>query len=191
MAKVQYNDVLPKRTITIEGDPYLVLSSQISKKDRQKASNTVRVKNLRTGNVVEKTLHQSDVFEEAEMEKRDVKFLYSNRGEFWFCLPDNPRERFQLDEETVGNMAKFVKENSIIEAYYFNNELMSVLTPIKVELTVTEASEAVKGNTSSGATKEVVVETGLLLQAPQFINQGDIISINTETGQYSERIEKA
>jgi len=191
MAKVPYNDVLPKRTVIMDGDPYLVLSSVISKKDRQKASNTVRVKNLRSGNVVERTLHQSDVFEEADIEKREVKYLYNNRGEFWFCQPDNPRERFHLPEDVVGDLGKFVTENTIVESFYFDDELMNVIIPIKVELTVTEASEAVKGNTSSGATKEVTVETGYTLQVPQFINQGDVISVNTETGLYSERVQKA
>ena len=191
MAKVPYNDVLPKRTVIMDGDPYLVLSSVISKKDRQKASNTVRVKNLRSGNVVERTLHQSDVFEEAEIEKREVKYLYNNRGEFWFCHPDNPRERFHLPEAVTGDLGTFVTENTIVESFYFDGELMNVIIPIKVELTVTEASEAVKGNTSSNATKEVTLETGYKLQVPQFINQGDTISVNTETGAYAERIAKA
>lgn len=191
MAKVPYNDVLPKRTIIMDDDPYLVLSSVISKKDRQKASNTVRVKNLRNGNVIERTLHQSDVFEEADVEKREVKYLYNNRGEFWFCFPDNPRERFNLPESVVGQLGSFMTENSIVDAFYFDEEIMNVIIPIKVELTVTEASEAVKGNTSSNATKEVTLETGFTLQVPQFINQGDVISINTESGLYSERVLKA
>lgn len=191
MAKVPYNDVLPKRTIVIDDDPFVVLSSAIAKKDRQKASNTVRIKNLRSGNVIERTLHQSDSFEEADVEKKEVKYLYNNRGEYWFCLPSNPKERFSLSEEVAGAVGTFLTENSIVEAYYFNDEIMNVLIPIKVELRVTEASEAVKGNTSSGATKEVTLETGFVLQVPQFINTGDKISINTESGLYSERIEKA
>ena len=191
MAKVPYNDVLPKRTVIMDGDPYVVLSSAISKKDRQKASNTVRIKNLRSGNVIEKTLHQSDTFEEADIEKREVKYLYSNRGEFWFCFPGNPRERFNLSTEVVGDLGKFITENTTLDAYYFNDTIMNVIIPIKVELVVTEASDAVKGNTSSGATKEVTVETGFTLQVPQFINKGDLISINTETGSYSERVKKA
>lgn len=191
MAKVEYNQVLPKRTVTMDGDPYLVLSSQISKKDRQKASNTVRMKNLRTGNVIERTFHQSDVLEEADITKRDVKYLYENRGEHWFCEPDNPKERFKLDADTVGDLHDFVPENTVVQAIEFDEQIMSVLTPIKVELKVTEAPEAVKGNTSSGATKEATVQTGFTLQVPQFIGPGDIISINTDTGEYSERIEKA
>jgi len=190
MAKVEYNQITPKKTVTMDGDPYLVLSSNISKKDRQKASNNVRMKNLRTGNVIERTFHQSDVLEEADIDKREVKYLYENRGEYWFCEPDNPRERFSLSEEVVGPLKNFVTENSLVEAMVFNDKIISIIIPVKVELTVKEAPEAVKGNTSSGATKEITLETGYTLQAPQFINAGDVVSVNTETGEYSARVEK-
>jgi elongation factor P len=191
MAKVEYNQVLSKKTVEMNGDPYLVLSSDIAKKDRQKASNTVRMKNLRTGQVIEKTLHQSDVLQDAYVSKRDVKYLYANRGEFWFCEPNNPKERFSLPADVVGDVGKYVTENSLVEAIEYDDAIMSVSIPIKVELKVKEAPDAVKGNTSSGATKEVLLETGHSIFAPMFINQGDIISVNTDSGLYSERIEKA
>jgi elongation factor P len=191
VAKLQYNELTNKKTIVMDGDPYLVLDNTIIKKGRGKASNNVKMKNLRSGGVVEKTFHQSDVLEEAEIEKRDVKFLYSNKGEFWFCPPDNPSERFNLPADVIGNLGNYVTENSIVEAIVFDDIIMSVITPIKVELKVKEASEAVKGNTSSSATKEVTLETGYLIQVPQFINQGDVIAVNTELGAYSERITKA
>jgi elongation factor P len=191
MAKVEYNQVLAKKTVEMNGDPFLVLSSDIAKKDRQKASNTVRMKNLRTGQVIEKTLHQSDVLQDAFITKREVKFLYENRGEFWFCEPNNPKERFNLPADVVGDLGKYVTENSLVDAIEYDEKIMSINTPIKVELKVKEAPEAVKGNTSSGATKEVVLETGMNIHVPMFINAGDVISVNTETGSYSERIEKA
>tara|TARA_B100000745_G_scaffold96809_1_gene61437 strand:- start:2087 stop:2662 length:576 start_codon:yes stop_codon:yes gene_type:complete len=191
MAKLQYNEVTPKKTIILDGDPYSVLSSAISKKDRQKASNNVKLKNLRTGATLDRTFHQADVLEEAEMEKREVKYLYHNRGEYWFCSPDNPGERFKLEEEIVGKLADFVTENSLVEALMFNDEIIGINTPIKVHLKVAEASDAVKGNTSSGATKEVKLETGLTIQVPQFINQGDVVAVNTDTVSYTERIDKA
>lgn len=191
MAKVEYNQVLPKKTVEMDGDPYLVLSSNIAKKDRQKASNNVRMKNLRTGNVIERTLHQSDVLQEADIAKREVKYLYHNKGEYWFCEPNDPKARFKLEDEVVGDLDKFVMGNSIVEAIVFDDVIMSVIIPVKVELKVKESPEAVKGNTSSGATKEAILETGFKVQVPQFINQGDVIAINTESGSYSERIEKA
>lgn len=191
MAKVEYNEILSKKTVIMDGDPYVVLSSNISKKDRQKASNAVKMKNLRTGGVVDRTFHQSDVLEEADIEKKEVKYLYNNRGEFWFCPPEDPSNRFNFSEDVISGNPAFLKENSIVTALIFDEEIMSVAVPIKVELKVTEAAEAVKGNTSSGATKEVTLETGAIVQAPQFINQGDIIAINTESGSYSERVDKA
>lgn len=175
----------------MDDDPFLVLTSNISKKDRQKASNNVKMKNLRTGGVVDRTFHQADVLDEAYMEKRDLKFLYKNKGEYFFCPPDNPRDRISFGEDMVGDGGAYMKDNSIVEALVFDNVIMSVSVPVKVELKVTEAAPAVKGNTSSGATKEVTVETGAIVFVPMFINEGDIISINTESGLYTERIEKA
>ncbi len=175
----------------MDNDPYVVLSSYISKKDRQKASNNVKMKNLRTGNVVDRTFHQADVLEEAEMEKKEIKYLYNNRGEYFFCTPNNPSDRFNFDENLVGKEIQFVKENGLVEALSFNKKIISIAVPVKVSLKVTEAMEAVKGNTSSGATKEVTLETGAKVFVPMFINEGDIININTESGQYSERSEKA
>lgn len=191
MAKVEYNQILSKKTVEMNGDPYLVISSNIAKKDRQKASNNVRMRNLRTGHVIDKTFHQSDILQEADISKRDVKFLYASKGEFWFCEPNDPSARFNLSAEVVGDLNLFVISNSLVEAIEFNEKIMSVSTPIKVELEVKEAPDAVKGNTSSGATKEAILVTGLNVQVPQFINTGDVISINTETGQYSERVSKA
>ena len=191
MAKVQYNEITVKKTVTMDGDPYLVLSNSIAKKDRQKASNNVRMKNLRSGNVIERTFHQSDVLEDAFLEKRTIKYLYTNRGESWFCEINNPKERFSLPTDVVGDMAKFTIENSEVDALLFEDNIMSINIPIKVELKVKETTDAVKGNTSGGATKEATLVTGLMIQVPQFINVGDLVAVNTESGWYTERVEKA
>lgn len=191
MAKVPYNEITVKKTVTMDGDPYLVLSNSIAKKDRQKASNNVRMKNLRTGNVIERTFHQSDVLEDAYLEKKTIKYLYTNRGESWFCEINNPRERFSLPEDVVGSMPKFIIDNSEVEALLFEDNIMSINIPIKVELKVKESPDAVKGNTSSSATKEATLATGLVIQVPQFINTGDVVAVNTESSQYTERVSKA
>jgi len=191
MAKVPYNEITVKKTVTMDGDPYLVLSNSIAKKDRQKASNNVRMKNLRSGNVIERTFHQSDVLEDAYLEKKAVKYLYTNRGESWFCDTKNPKDRFSLSDDVVGNMPKFIPDNSEVEVLLFEEKIMSINTPIKVELKVKETADAVKGNTSSGATKDAVLTTGLVIQVPQFINIGDLVAVNTESSQYTKRVEKA
>jgi elongation factor P len=96
-----------------------------------------------------------------------------------------------LTADFVGDQGKFIKDRTELQALVFNDEIIGLKLPIKVELKVTEAMEAVKGNTSSGAQKEVTLETGATLMVPMFINEGDIVSINTEDGVYSERVEKA
>jgi elongation factor P len=191
MPKIPYNEITTKKTVTMDGDPYLVLENSIAKKDRQKASNNVRMKNLRTGNVITKTFHQSDVLEDADLDKKTVLYLYTNRGESWFCDPQNRGDRFSLTADIAGDVPKFIPENTETTALLFNEEIMSVQVPVKVQLRVKEAPEAVKGNTSSGATKEAILETGLVIQVPQFIGPGDVVAVNTETSQYTERIEKA
>lgn len=191
MATLEYNEITPKQTVILDGDPYVVLSSNIAKKDRQKASNQTKLKNLRTGNVVDRTFHQSDSLPEADVTKRDIKYLYNNRGEFWFCEVDDPKARFNFPEDIIGDQAKYLKENSTVEALVFDEAIISINIPIKVDLKVTEAAPAVKGNTSQGATKEVTVESGATIQVPMFINEGDIVRINTETNSYTERVEKA
>lgn len=191
MAKLQYNDIIQKKTVVMDGDPYVVLSSQISKKDRQKASNQTKLKNLRTGSVTDKTFHQADSLEEAEIEKRNITYLYNNKGAYWFCELNSPKDRFNLSEDLVGPAGKYMKENSTVEALVFNDEIIGVSTPIKVELRVTEAAPAVKGNTAQGGNKEVTLETGAVVLVPMFINEGDVIKVNTETNTYAERVEKA
>ena len=138
MAKLQYNEITPKRTVIINDDPYLVLSASFSKKDRQKASNAAKLKNIRTGATIDRTFHQADVLEEADLEKRAFTYLYHNRGEYWFCAPDNPRDRFQLPAEVVGQLGDFVTENSPVEALVFDEKIIAITIPIKVELKVKE-----------------------------------------------------
>lgn len=192
MAQLEYNELLPKKTVLIDGDPYVVLSAQTSKKDRQKASAQVKLKNLRTGNVIDRTYHQSETLPEADMEKRDLTFLYTNRGEYWFCEVGNPKERMSFSEDVVDpEKMRFIKENSTVEALVFDEDVIGISVPIKVDLKVAEAMPAVKGNTAQGAQKEVTLETGAVVMVPMFINEGDTLRINTETGTYSERAEKA
>jgi elongation factor P len=193
MAILSYNEILTKKVIIFDEEPFLVLSHHVFRKQQRKPVNVTKLKSLISGRVVENTFHVNETAQEAELEKKQIVFVYKNaqKGEYVFHAAGNPGDRFTLSEDMVGDQGKWIKEKSELEALLFNDEVIGIKVPIKVELTVTEASEAVKGNTSSGATKEVKVETGATLQVPQFINQGDVISINTESGEYTERITKA
>jgi elongation factor P len=190
MAVLSYNEILGKKVITMDGQPYEVLSSHIFRMQQRKPVNQTKLRNLKTGKVVEHSFHQSETVLEADMETEEITYLYENRGEYWFCEKGNPRNRFKLDAEILGEQRNFLKQNSDVESLKFEGEVISVRLPIKMDLKVTEAAPAVKGNTAQGGTKQVTVETGATLNVPMFINEGDIIRVNTETGEYVERATK-
>lgn len=193
MAILSYNEILSKQVIIFDGEPFLILSHHVFRKQQRKPVNVTKMKSLVSGRVVENTFHVNETAEEADIEKKNVTFIFKNaqKGEYMFHTTGNPSDRFALSADMIGDAVKFIKERSELEAMVFNDEVIGVKVPVKVELKVTEASEAVKGNTSSGATKEVTLETGALVQVPQFINAGDIIAVNTESGLYSERVTKS
>lgn len=191
MSVLSYNEILPKKVIIFSDEPYLVVSSHVFRKQKRKPVNVTKLKNLKNGRVVEYSFHQSETSEEAELEKKSVVFIYESKGEYWFHETGDKSARFTINSDTIGSAAKFIKPNTELDAVLFEDEVISVSVPIKIELKVKEAAPAVKGNTSSGATKEVTLETGATIQVPLFINEGDIISINTETESYVERMEKA
>ena len=188
---LSYTDIKLGKIITIDDEPFVVTwTSGIVKKQRQKPHNTAKLRNLRTGNTIEKTFTQADKIEEAELETREIKYLYTNpkNGESMFCDPDNPSNRFTLSPEVLGNSLDYTLENSIVNAIVFNDDIISIKLPDKVNLRVVEAPPNIRGNTSAGGNKVVVLETGLKVITPLFINEGDIIRVNTETGNYSERV---
>jgi elongation factor P len=191
MAMLDYSEVLPRKVILHDGEPYEVLEAHVFRKQMRKPVNATKLKNLISGRVIEISFQQSDKVEEADMGIREVKYLYTHRGEYWFCDPKNPSDRFKLPAEQVEHDIRWVKVNSVVEARTFNGEIIALKIPIKVELQVTEAAPAVRGDTSGRATKLVTLETGAKIAVPLFINEGDIVRINTEDGTYVERAEKA
>ncbi len=190
MALLEYNEVVERTYIIKDGEPYEVLSSHVFRKQQRKPVNATKLKNLITGKVTEHSYHQSEKIEEAEIEKRPVKFLYQNRGEFWFCEENDPSKRFKVSEEQLGPQGKFLKANSIVDILTFRERTTGFKLPITVDLKVTEAAPAVRGDTVTGGSKTVTLETGASINVPLFVNEGDIIRINTETGEYRERLGK-
>jgi elongation factor P len=160
MAELQYDEIKERKYIVLDGEPWEVLTSHVFRKQQRKPVNATKLRNLKTGKVTEQSFHVSEKVEEAEIENREVKYLYQNRGEFWFCDPSDPSDRFEIDGDLVGTQIRFIKPNSIITAMTFDEEIIGLKYPIKVDLKVTEAHEAVRGNTAQGATKQVKVETG-------------------------------
>ena len=191
MATLNYSEILPRKIILIDNQPYEVLDAHVFQKQKSRPVNHTKVKNLLSGSVKEVVFHQFEKAEEADMGTKEVKYLFENRGEYTFCDAKVASDRFKLTDAQLGDGIHFVKPNSVIEATTFNDDIIGLRYPVKTELKVTESAPAVRGNTSGNATKIVVVETGAKVNVPMFINENDIIRINTETGQYTERVEKA
>ncbi len=188
MTMLDYSEITERKYIVFNGEPWEVLTSHVFRKQQRKPVNATKIRNLITGKVTEQSFHVSEKVEEAEIDSKDVKFLFSNRGQFTFCDSKDPSQRFSLSEEIIGDRGKFLKSNSIVQVLSFGERTIGVKMPIKMELKVIEAHPAVKGNTAQGGTKTVKLETGVEIQAPMFIKEGDVVRVNTETGDYSERV---
>ena len=188
---LEYNEILPKRVILLDGEPYEVLQHHVFRKQQRKPVNQTKLRHLITGKVTEQAFHVSEKVEEADLSTKQVKYLYAdNKGVKWFCAVNNPADRFSLTDDIIGTGAQFLKTNTEVEALVFDEKIIGVKLPIKMDLRVTEAPPAVKGNTAQGGSKLITLETGAELQAPLFINEGDIVRVNTENGQYTERVDK-
>lgn len=185
---IDYNEIKPKKFIIMEGEPYEVLSSHVFRKQQRKPVNATKLRNLITGSVREHSFAVSDKVEEAELEEKEITYLYNNKGEYWFCDAKDKSKRFKLEAEKIEDKIIYVKANANISLLTFQDRFVGIKIPVKVELRVKEAAPAVRGNTVQGANKLITLETGATLNVPMFINEGDILRINTDTGDYVERV---
>mgnify|MGYP001610449709 FL=1 len=185
---LDYNEIKPRKFIILDDEPYEVLDSHVFRKQQRKPVNATKLRNLLTLGVREHSFAVSDKVEEAELEEREIIFLYTNKGEYWFCEVNDKAKRFKLEPEKVADKMVYIKPNSTLKLLTFGEKLLGIKIPIKVELRVVEAAPAVKGNTVQGGLKQITLETGLTLNVPMFINEGDTLRINTETGEYTERV---
>jgi len=190
MATIEYNEVKERKFIVLDGEPYEVLTSHVFRKQQRKPVNATKLKNLFTGSVREHSFGSSDKVDEAEIEEKEITYLYNNRGEFWFCDAKDKSVRFKLDNAKVEGKIEYVKPNQNIKLLTFDEKVIGIKTPIKAELRVKEAAPAVRGNTVQGGSKKVILETGAEVTVPMFIEEGEILVINTETGEYVERLGK-
>jgi elongation factor P len=196
------NDLQNGIYIVYERMPFQVLEVQHLHMGRGGSSIQTKLKNLKTGQILARNFKPSDTFEEAEIEKQKVKYLYNHRNEYWFSEISNDRSdiskltenntarRFKLSKEQIGNTINFLKPNTIVEALNFRGAILNITLPIKMDFKVTEAPPSTRGNTAQGGAKTVTIETGAHITTPLFIETGDIIRINTQTGEYVERVEK-
>ncbi|TSD03115.1 MAG: elongation factor P [Parcubacteria group bacterium Greene0714_36] len=186
-----YTDLKKGTAFIWNGKPYEVLEASFSRMQQRKAVVQAKIKDLATGKILETSFQPSNQFQEADIEKRTLTFLYTHRGEYIFSNPANPRERFTLTEDEVAHSRQWLKKETPVTALFFGEKLLTLSVPIKMDLKVTETPPGVQGDRAQGGTKAATLETGAVIQVPLFINEGDIIRANTETGEYAERMEKA
>jgi elongation factor P len=188
---LSYTELKPGVCIVIDKQPYIVLESEFLRMQQRQPVMKAKLRNLITGKTLDRSFQPSDEIEEAGLTKMKSRFIYESRGDFWFDEIGNPKNRFSLKAEEIGETVEFLKPNLEIIALIFSGKVINVELPIKVDYKVIEAPPAIKGDTAQGGTKTVIIETGVKINTPLFINEGDIIRVNTQLGEYVERIEKA
>lgn len=171
-----------------ENQPWEVVDALLVKMAQRRPVVQTKMKNLIDGRFQEKNFQQGDMFDEADLIKKNIKFLYATKGQYFFCEENDPSKRFSFTQEQIGKKGKFFKPNSLVEGIIFNEKIINVVAPIKVALKVKESAPGVKGDRAQGGTKEAVLESGAVIQVPLFIEEGDVIEINTELEEYVKRV---
>lgn len=188
---LSYTDLKKGILFIFEGAPYEVLEMHFLRMQQRKAVVQTKIRNVITGKILDRNFQGSDTFEEAEIEKKDAMFIYSHRDEYWFTEVGNPKNRFSLNAEVVGESGQFLKPNTKVATVLFQGKTIKISLPVKMDFKVIEAPPSLKGNTAQGGDKVVTIEGGTKISTPLFINEGDVIRINTETGDYVERVDKS
>jgi elongation factor P len=191
---LEYSDIRTGKIIIYEDEPCEVMDNHVARTQQRKPQNQVKLKSLLSGRTWNTVFHAADKAEEADISKKNVKFLYTNKGEYWFCSESDPSDRFQLAENIIGDATKFLKTNELVEAVVWNNDdeeqIINIRLPIKMEFTVKEAPPSIRGNTANGGGKVAILENGVKVQVPFFIETGDKIIVNTQSSEYVERVGK-
>ncbi len=174
-------------TIEYEGNIYQIIEFQHVKPGKGAAFVRTKLKNIKSGGVVEKTFRPTEKCETAHIDRKDMQYLY-NDGDLYNFMDNETYEQIALNKEVIGDALKFVKENETCKIVSYKDQVFAVEPPLFVELEITECEPGVKGDTATGATKPCTVETGATLNVPLFVNQGDVIKIDTRTGEYLSRV---
>ncbi len=174
-------------TIEIEGAVFQIIEFQHVKPGKGAAFVRTKLKNVINGGVVERTFRPTEKFPQARIDRSDMQYLYNDGDLFYFMNTEN-YEQVALNADTIGDALKFVKENEMCKVLAYNGSIFSVEPPLFVELEITDTEPGFKGDTATGATKPATVETGAQVAVPLFVNQGDVIKIDTRTGEYLSRV---
>ena len=174
-------------TLEIDGNIYQILEFQHVKPGKGAAFVRTKLKNIISGGVVEKTFRPTEKFPKAHIDRKDMQYLYRD-GDLFNFMDVETYDQIALNEDVVGDSLKFVKENEVVKICSHNGNVFSVEPPLFVELAITETEPGFKGDTAQGATKPATVETGAIVMVPLFVEQGDVLKIDTRSGEYLSRV---
>lgn len=187
MATYGLNDVKSGVKIIVDGDPYTIVDADFVKPGKGQAFTRIRIRNLKNGRTVEKTLKASESFEGADVMDTDMQFLYSD-GEFWHFMQPDTFEQHQADAAAMGDAAQWLKGEEACVVTLWNGAPLAVQPPNFVELQITETDPGVRGDTSGGGGKPAKLETGAVVRVPLFVNQDEVIKVDTRSGEYVSRV---
>ena len=174
-------------TVEIDGNIYQILEFQHVKPGKGAAFVRTKLKNIISGGVIEKTFRPTEKFPKAHIDRKDMQYLYQD-GDLYNFMDVEIYDQIALDKEVVGDALKFVKENEVVKVCSHKGNVFSVEPPLFVELAITETEPGFKGDTAQGATKPATVETGATVMVPLFVENGDVLKIDTRTGEYLSRV---
>jgi elongation factor P len=187
MGSYNTNEFRAGLKIILDGDPYAIVENEFVKPGKGQAFNRVRVRNLKTGRVVDRTFKSGDTVEAADVVDVQMQYLYDD-GEFWHFMVPESFEQYAADKNVVGDAAQWLKAQDTCTLTLWNNVPLDMLPPTFVELTVTQTDPGVRGDTATGGTKPATLETGAVVRVPLFLEEGTIIKVDTRTGEYVSRV---
>lgn len=186
MATYSTNEIRAGLKVMLDGDPCSIVENEFVKPGKGQAFNRVRLRNLKTGRVWERTFRSSDSLEAADVSDRDMQYLYNDGEHYHFMEPDT-FEQHQADGKTLGDAVQWLREQDTVMVTLFNGQPLAVTPPNHVELEIVETDPGLKGDTAQGGTKPAKLVTGAVVKVPLFLNIGDVVRVDTRTGEYLSR----
>jgi elongation factor P len=187
MGSYNTNEFRAGLKIILDGDPFAIVENEFVKPGKGQAFNRVRIRNLKTGRVVDRTFKSGDTAEAADVVDVPMQYLY-NDGEFWHFMVPESFEQYAADKNVVGDAAQWLKAEDTCTITLWNNVPLDMMPPTFVELTVTQTDPGLRGDTATGGTKPATLETGAVVRVPLFLEEGTIIKVDTRTGEYVSRV---
>ena len=187
MATYNTNEFRSGLKILLDGDPYAIVENEFVKPGKGQAFNRVKVKNLKTGKVLDKTFKSGESVEAADVMETDMQYLYED-GEYWHFMDQETYEQFAAPAAAVSDAAQWLKDQDICSVTLWNNVPLAVLPPNFVELKIVQTDPGLKGDTAQGGVKPAELETGATVRVPLFLEEGEIIKVDTRSGEYVSRV---